>query len=201
MKTYQLLLILGLVITTSACTKDEITPAGDNCSITCQNGGILTQDCSCDCPPGFNGPTCENSTTQQEPTGFQISAIRLISWMPSNGGQPWDATSNIPGSIDPYLIIKLNNALVGQTFTYSSVVQGDDLLYYNEYGITFFPIHMDLNDQLTIYLRDMDFFDPDDAIGGLLHTLSLDNYDGSGRIMVENASIQLEMELLGTWTY
>ena len=35
---------------------------GDDCVLTCQNGGILTIDCNCACPTGFEGTQCEVET-------------------------------------------------------------------------------------------------------------------------------------------
>lgn len=58
MKNIKLLLGLGFVLLLlgiQSCKKDE-------CTLSCQNNGIVTIDCDCACPTGFEGPQCETAT-------------------------------------------------------------------------------------------------------------------------------------------
>ncbi len=48
--------IILLLFLFNACKK------GDNCALTCENNGILTIDCTCACPSGFEGPQCETAS-------------------------------------------------------------------------------------------------------------------------------------------
>ena len=50
-------IICSLII--SGCRGDDDAPNVENCSINCQNNGILTIDCQCACPEGFEGDLCE----------------------------------------------------------------------------------------------------------------------------------------------
>lgn len=44
------------VLMISACKKDD----NFTCALVCQNGGTVTDDCTCLCPTGFQGETCGN---------------------------------------------------------------------------------------------------------------------------------------------
>ena len=35
----------------------------DDCSTECQNGGVVNDNCNCDCPSGFTGANCETAVT------------------------------------------------------------------------------------------------------------------------------------------
>lgn len=43
----------------SGCGDKDDDAIAEACSIDCQNGGILTINCQCSCPPGFEGDLCE----------------------------------------------------------------------------------------------------------------------------------------------
>lgn len=54
------LLCLGTLLALSACKKEERQePSILSCTISCQNGGTVTSDCACDCPPGYSGTNCQ----------------------------------------------------------------------------------------------------------------------------------------------
>ncbi|XP_071957736.1 uncharacterized protein [Antedon mediterranea] len=37
------------------------------CALTCENGGVLNKDCTCDCAPGFTGSSCQNACNNTHP--------------------------------------------------------------------------------------------------------------------------------------
>lgn len=51
-------IILMLAFAMPSCKKK------DDCKITCQNGGIVNDNCGCNCPAGFSGAFCETQTGQ-----------------------------------------------------------------------------------------------------------------------------------------
>lgn len=59
----KILTICSLALLIISCSKEKADPCED---IICYNGGVCV-DGSCDCPPPFTGPQCENDTTTVDP--------------------------------------------------------------------------------------------------------------------------------------
>jgi hypothetical protein len=51
LKVAFLVILMGMAV--SACKKK------DDCKIVCQNGGVVNENCACDCPAGYTGTYCE----------------------------------------------------------------------------------------------------------------------------------------------
>lgn len=50
--------IFTIFLMALSCTKTDTTPA---CATVCQNGGIVTSGCNCNCPSGFTGANCQTA--------------------------------------------------------------------------------------------------------------------------------------------
>ncbi len=121
------ILILALIssIIIAGCKGDDnAVPDVENCTIDCQNNGILTIDCECACPEGFEGELCEivtctlvcqnggTLTSQCEcdcPEGFTGTSCencepkvgffdRTAYWSPGNLNLVDDVESTLPAS-------------------------------------------------------------------------------------------------------
>lgn len=64
-----------------------LSACADECKdVVCNNGGICVNGL-CDCPDGFEGPSCDQETT---PQSVRVGSISLTSVPPDNNGSNWD---------------------------------------------------------------------------------------------------------------
>lgn len=93
--------IISVVLFIASCEKDD-TNSTPSCQINCENGGVVTSTCSCDCPDGYTGLNCEIKTNpvqivtvnRNPGTYYQIKPVR------SNGDNEFDGIVDVTIKVD-----------------------------------------------------------------------------------------------------
>lgn len=133
----------------ASCKKDPCK------NIVCENGGICVNG-TCDCPEGYEGPSCGDQVT---PDVIRLSSIKVTSFPPTDNGAGWDLTSGA----DIYVVLSKGNTVLFNSSTYYQNASETQTYDFNVNG------WIDLDDPNSTYnirLFDYDDFDADDFMGG-----------------------------------
>lgn len=148
MKLGTLLIITACTWAFSSCNPDDDDVASPSCNTSCQNGGTVAANCTCNCPNGFYGANCQN---QQIPVRFIVTSIKLTSWPthPSTGGN-WDGGNGRP---DIYFRFYYSSTIVQAQTGYVLDCLPNSTYIYNNPG---FPFLMECGRTYPIEILDED---------------------------------------------
>lgn len=150
--------ISGLVISLfviSGCEKDDdddrLLGHSGGCNISCQNGGSVDfSDCTCDCPSGFSGSSCQN---EMVPSTFRLTRIEITQWPFFNQNDYWDSDLTAP---DPRVEINLGTSPFLHTGTILNPPSGATLYYGTANDPTNFPQVLNVNTTYDFRVYDRD---------------------------------------------
>ncbi len=196
-KGLSMLLIIALFF---GCSKDD---SEESCTpIACENGGVSTADCGCNCPVGFTGLDC---STQVAPTKILITKIKVKNFpnKKPDGVTTWDnftITSFNSPDIFPLFSLGSTNLFQGSAFE-DAISNGNGTDNYTWNPTT--PIEIiAINSQLKLVLYDEDAFSPYyEFMGGFDFYL----YDSTGgfptTITLSNATSPYKFELTVSYVW
>ncbi len=151
MKTNLTLILLVFICLLAHSCKDKT----DECLLSCQNGGILTIDCDCSCPSGFEGVECEIATCTIScqnggavttdcacdcPNGFEGALCEdCVPWLrfADRAGTIWNSGTNYVDDVEAAL--PENHILTGFGFSKNStlMIAGREVFRDGTFGVEY----------------------------------------------------------------
>lgn len=174
MRTFNfLLLILSLI--TFSCSSDDSEPP---CTpLNCQNNGVSTIDCECDCPENYTGETCNQ---QVQPNSVSITKFTVKLFPPSDlDGNLWDSFLTGNDSYpDIYLIFYNSEQIIYESPSYYINVSSPvtELDFVPEQSIEISNVNQFYS--IAIFDYDDSIFDSEDDFMDFVETKLYNNTNG-----------------------
>ncbi len=188
MKKINLLLPIYILLTILIVSCDK------PCTIVCQNGGFVTEDCGCNCPLGYTGSNCQIVLPLKSVT---VTSIIVYNFPTSTSGLYWDPGTTSGKYPDMYINI---NAGTTAAAVQTSAVHNNITSVPQTYALNPVTLYNPQNNY-TISLYDYDPSDPDDFMGGIYFKPINYRAGYPSTIHLSNSSINIDYTIYVTWNF